>query len=88
MLYKQLEDYMSLKEEAVEVLCKKANKLFGVDSSTLNENTTFEELNCKSQNMVQFSAALEDEFEIEVPYMEIAKKKTFGEIAEWIESQL
>ena len=79
---------MGIMEEAVEVLCRKAHAIFGVDSSTLNESTRFEEdLNCKSTNMVQFSAALEDAFDIEVPFMTIKRMKTFGDIAEWMEEQ-
>ena len=79
---------MGIKEEAVEVLCRKAHAIFGVDSSALNESARFEEdLNCKSTNMVQFSAALEDAFDIEVPFMTIKRMKTFGDIAEWMEEQ-
>lgn len=80
---------MTLREEAVEVLCKKAAALFGIDACTLGENTRFEEdLHCKSTNIVQFSAALEDAFDIEVPFMELKRKKTFSEAAEWLESQM
>lgn len=79
---------MGIKEEAVEVLRSKAHAIFGVDAAALDENTRFEEdLNCKSTNLVQFSAALEDAFDIEVPFMTIKKMKTFGDIAEWIEEQ-
>lgn len=79
---------MGIKEEAVEVLCNKAHAIFGIDPATLNEDTRFEEdLNCKSTNLVQFSAALEDAFDIEVPFMTIKKMETFGEIAEWLEEQ-
>lgn len=79
---------MGIKEEALDVLRGKAHAIFGIDASFLNENTRFEEdLHCKSTNMVQFSAALEDAFEIEVPFMTIKKMKTFGEIAQWMEEQ-
>ena len=79
---------MTLKEEAVQVLCKKAHDIFGIDPTTLGENTSFDDdLHCKSTNIVQFSAALEDEFDIEVPYMQLKKMKTFGEAAAWIEAQ-
>ena len=79
---------MDIQEEAVQVLCNKAHAIFGVDASTLDENTRFDEdLNCKSTNMVQFSAALEDAFDIEVPFMTIKKMKTFGDIAQWLEEQ-
>ena len=55
---------MSIKEESVQVLVEKAASLFGKDPKELNENTRFkEDLNCKSTNIVQFSAALEDHFD-------------------------
>ena len=76
---------MPIREEVIEILAKKAQDLFGVDPSTLNENTRFiEDLNCKSSNFVQFSAALEDEYDVEVPYMEFRKLTTFGEAGDYI----
>ncbi|MBQ1681280.1 MULTISPECIES: acyl carrier protein [Agathobacter] len=76
---------MPIREEVIEILAKKAQALFGVDPSTLNENTRFiEDLNCKSSNFVQFSAALEDEYDVEVPYMEFRKLTTFGEAGDYI----
>lgn len=79
---------MTIKEEAVEVLCKKAHDIFGIDPTTLDENTRFnEDLHCKSTNIVQFSAALEDAFDIEVPFMQLKKMTTFGDIAAWLEQQ-
>lgn len=76
---------MTIREEALEVLVKKAAALFAKDPATLNENTRFEEdLGAKSVNYVQMSAALEDEFDVEVPYMEFKRKKTFGEAADYI----
>lgn len=76
---------MSVKDEAVEILCKKAAALFGLDAASLNENTRFEEdLHCKSVNYVQLSAALEDEFEVELPYMQFKQIETFGEAGEFI----
>ncbi|HML37637.1 MAG TPA: phosphopantetheine-binding protein [Bacillota bacterium] len=77
---------MTIKEEALETLIKKAASLFGLDPSTLGPDTRFEEdLHAKSVNIVQFSAALEDVFDVEVPFMEFKKKKTFGEAADYIE---
>ena len=77
---------MTIKEEAVEVLVKKAASLFGKDEKELSEKTSFkDDLNCKSTNIVQFSTALEDHFDIEVPYMELARRKTFGEAGDLME---
>jgi acyl carrier protein len=35
-------------------------------------------------NFVQLSAALEEQFEVEVPYMEFRRKATFGEAADYV----
>lgn len=62
-----------------------AARLFGLDASTLGEDTSFtDDLHCKSANIVQFTTSLEDEYDIEVPYMEFNRKKTFGEAADYI----
>lgn len=80
---------MTTREEAVEVLVKKAAMIFALDAASLNENTRFtEDLNCKSVNLVQLSAALEDHFEIEVPYLEIKNRKTFGEMGDYISTMI
>ena len=76
---------MTINEEAIEALCKKAASLFGGQASDYNENTRFEEdLHCKSVNYVQFSAALEDVFDMEVPYAEFCKLTSFAEAGEYM----
>jgi len=76
---------MTIREEAMEALIKKAADLFGADPAGLGEDTRFEEdLQAKSVNIVQISATLEDVFDVEVPFMEIKKKKTLGEAADYI----
>ena len=80
---------MSIRDEVIEALCKKAVNLFGVDLTTLGESTRFfEDLGAKSVDMVKFSAMLEDIFEIEVPYMEFVKKQTFNDAAIYIAEML
>jgi acyl carrier protein len=80
---------MSVRSEAIEILRQKAANLFGVEIESLNENTRFgEDLKCKSVNYVQLSAALEDEFEVELPFMKFQEMKTFGEAAEFIAREL
>ena len=77
---------MTIREEAIQVLIEKAVKVFGCKAEDLSENTSFkEDLNCKSSNIVQFSTALEDHFDIEVPYMELARRKTFGDAGDLME---
>ena len=80
---------MTIREEAVEILRKKAAALFGIDAITLNENTRFiEDLNCKSINMVQLCGTLEDEFEVEIPFAAFENIKTFGDAGDYIDRAL
>ena len=80
---------MSIREEIIEALSKKAAKVFGVDPLSLGPDTSFEEdLHAKSVHIVQFSAVLEDIYEVEVPFMEFKRKRTFGEAADYIEQLL
>lgn len=80
---------MTINEEAIEVLCKKAASLFGGSPADYSGDTRFEEdLHCKSVNYVQFSAALEDEFDIEVPYMKFCKLASFAEAGEFIRESI
>lgn len=76
-------------EEVIGILKDKAVEIFGVDADTLGPETSFvDDLHCKSVNIVQFAAALEDEYEIEVPFMELNKKKNFQEAAEFVDAAL
>ena len=80
---------MTIKEEVVQALAEKAALLFHVDASKLDENTRFtEDLGAKSTNIVQFSAMLEDKYDIEVSYMELVKCKTFGDAGDYMEELL
>ncbi|QWT17183.1 acyl carrier protein [Collinsella sp. zg1085] len=76
-------------EEVVDILKNKAAEIFGVDAATLSEKTSFvDDLHAKSVNIVQFASALEDEYEVEVPYMELNKMATFADAAQFIDDKL
>lgn len=76
-------------EEVVGILKDKAAEIFGSDPSALSADTRFvEDLHCKSVNIVQFASTFEDEYEVEVPFMELNKAKTFGEAAKLIDDKL
>ncbi len=76
---------MEFKQEVINLLIEKAVKMFGLDPSTLGPETRFkEDLQCKSANIVQFTTALEDEYDVEVPYMEFNRKATFADAADYI----
>lgn len=76
-------------EEVVDILKNKAAEIFGVDASTLSGDTRFkEDLGAKSVNIVQFASALEDEYEVEVPYMQLNKCETFADAAKFVDDAL
>lgn len=83
---------MTIREEVVELLRNRSAALFGLNAdkkAALNAQTRFiEDLNCKSVNFVQLSAALEDEFEIEIAYQYITAWRTFGDAADYIATTL
>ena len=76
-------------EEVVDILKSKAAEIFGVDAATLSAETSFvDDLHCKSVNIEQFASALEDEYEVEVPYMQLNKCKTFADAAKFVDDAL
>ena len=76
-------------EEVVDILKSKAAEIFGVDAATLSAETSFvDDLHCKSVNIVQFASALEDEYEVEVPYMQLNKCKTFADAVKFVDDAL
>ena len=51
----------------------------------LNENTQIiADLGAKSVDIVRIIGALEDEFELEIPFMEFRRKKTIGEAVDYV----
>lgn len=76
---------MELYDEILEAIIKRASEIFKKEPSELSAETNFEEdLNAKSVNLVQIIAVLEDEYEVEINFMEFRRKKTFGESAEFV----
>ncbi|MCF0142967.1 MAG: acyl carrier protein [Parasporobacterium sp.] len=76
---------MEFREQVLKILVDKAAQMFHLDPATLGPETSFkDDLACKSANIVQFTTTLEDEFDIEVPYMEFNRKKNFAEAVEYI----
>ncbi len=76
---------MNFHDEVVELLKKTAVRNLGCDISTLSGATRFEEdLHCKSVDIVRFTAILEDEYEVEVPFMGFKRNKTFDEAADYL----
>lgn len=76
---------MSFRDEVITLLCDTAVSIFGCARSTLGRDTCFEEdLHCKSTDIVKFTVALEDAYEVEVPFMAFKRNKTFDDAAEYM----
>jgi Acyl carrier protein len=76
---------MELKDQVLEKLIQRAAKLFKKEESELSAATRFEEdLKAKSVNYSQIITFLEDEFEVEISYMEFKRQKTFEKTAEYV----
>ncbi|MEX1377228.1 MAG: phosphopantetheine-binding protein [Eubacteriales bacterium] len=74
-----------MREEILGKIIERAAKLFGMDASEITEDTTFEECKAKSAHISQITTYLEDEYDVEVPFMGFRKQKTFGEAADFVE---
>ena len=76
---------MTFREEVIELLIQKAANMFGLDPVTLSGATRFvEDLGCKSSDIVKFTVALEDEYDVEVPYMAFKRNETFAAAADYM----
>ena len=73
---------LSLKDEVINKMIERLTVIFG--EGEYNENTVFDSLGIKSVNYSQLTTALEDEFDIEVPYMDFKKRLTIGAAADYI----
>ena len=77
---------MTVREEALQKIKERCCVLFGKTMDELNENTRFiEDLGAKSGNVSQMTNFLEDEFDVEISFMEFRRRVTIGMAAEYIE---
>ncbi len=58
-----------------------------VDISKLTKETTFEDIDADSLDIVELVMALEEEFDLEISDQEIENIKTVGDVVKYIESQ-
>jgi len=76
---------MAQKEQVVQKIIARLCEIFGKQESELGEETRFvEDLGAKSGNLTQITTFLEDEFEVEIPFMEFRRKATVGAAAEYV----
>lgn len=75
---------METKEEILQAMIDRLSQLLGKDKSELSESTSFETLGMKSVNYSQLTTYLEDQCDVEIPYMDFKRKKTLGEASQYI----
>lgn len=80
---------MSNRDVVIAKIIERGSKLWGKNPGELNENTRFtEDVNAKSVHFSQITTYLEDEFDIEVPFMNFRRNKTIGEAADYVVNEL
>ena len=68
-------------EKLIELLCEQLD----IEADEVNENTDIvNDLGADSLDVVDLVMTLEDEFDIEVPYMQFKRNKTVSEAAEFV----
>lgn len=73
-----------MREKVLKKIIERASRIWGVEESELSDNTLFADMNAKSTHYSQITTYLEDEFDIEVPYMGFKRCKSLGEAADYI----
>lgn len=72
------------RQEVWNALTTRAGQLFGKDASEFEEGTKFADLGIKSVQVSQLTTYLEDELDIEVPFMKFRRCETFGEATDFV----
>lgn len=73
-----------MREEILEKIISRAAAIFGMDKDMITQETTFAQCNAKSSHISQITTYLEDEYDIEIPFMNFRRQKTFGEAADFV----
>lgn len=74
---------MSLPERVKEIIAEQ----LGVDGADLKDETSFDELNADSLDVVEMIMALEEEFDLEIPDEDTEKIKTVGSVVDYIKEK-
>jgi len=76
---------MALRDDIKEKLIERGAPLFGKQPEEITEEMKFvEDLNAKSVHYSQITTYLEDEFDVEIPYMTFRRKATIGEAVDYV----
>lgn len=72
-------------EQVLDKIIEAIVDLFGKDPATLSAETKFvDDLAFKSVSYVHVIAALEDEYDVQIPFMQFRRNKTLGEAAAFV----
>ena len=75
----------SFREQVRSTMYAVVSATMGRPVEELNDGTALiADLGAKSVNFVRIIGALEDEFELEIPFMEFRRKKTIGEAVDYV----
>lgn len=77
-----------MNQEVFEKLVERCAYIWGIEATGITADTTFADHNTKSTQISQMTTFLEDEFDIEVPYMQFKRNKTVGEAAAFVSDLL
>ena len=76
---------MNFVDEVIAFLIKTTTEVLGKQVDNLSADTSFkEDLNCKSVDIVHYTAELEAEYDVEVPFMAFNRCRTFRDAAEYL----
>ena len=75
----------SFREQVSSVMYSAISTTMGKPIEELTDSTELiADLGAKSVNFVRIIGALEDEFELEIPFMEFRRKKSIGEAIDYV----
>lgn len=70
--------------QVLNKIIERATKVWDIEATELSADTEFVSFNPKSAHYAQMTTYLEDEFDIEVPFMKFKRCKTFDEATEFV----
>ena len=75
----------SVKEQVSSTMYAAISAAMNKPAEELSDDTQLiADLGAKSVNFVRIISSLEDEFDLEIPFMELRRKKTIGEAIDYI----
>lgn len=70
--------------DILELIIANAAEITGKAQETLSGEDSFEGLGMKSIEVSRIGTALEDEFDMEIPFMQFQRQKSLAEAAEYV----